>query len=106
MRAKATVAAFDMAAVIHMVKPGSKTHTFKDYAHKDLKPYLMRQLGDSIKRVDYVFESYSQGDNSLKVGMRMKRGGNFSQRTHVGPNIPIPKGKCWQDFLKVTENKK
>ena len=24
----------------------------------------------------------------------------------MGPNIPIPKGKCWQDFLKVTENKK
>ena len=33
MHTKATVAAFDMAAVIHMVKPGSKTHTFKDYAH-------------------------------------------------------------------------
>ena len=36
LRMKATVAVFDMAAVIHMLKPGMKTSTFKDFYHNDL----------------------------------------------------------------------
>ena len=30
LRNRATMTVLDMAAVIHMVKPGPKTHTFKD----------------------------------------------------------------------------
>ena len=43
---------------------------------------------------------------SLKSETRIKRGGTFTTKTRVGPTIPIPKGKAWQEFLKDSENKK
>ena len=106
LRMKATVAVFDMAAVIHMLKPGMKTSTFEEFYHNDLKPYLMRNIGPDVTRIDCIFESYSQGDDSLKTGLRIKRGGNLSRRTRVGAKIPIPRGVAWAEFLKISENKK
>ena len=105
LRNRATIAALDMAVVIHMVKPGTKTHNFKDYAHLNVIPFLKSQL-TTMKRVDSLWESYRLGSLSLKSGTRIKRGGTFTTRTRVGPTIPIPKGKAWQEFLKDSENKK
>ena len=97
------MAALDMAAMIHMVKPGTKTHNFKDYAHLNVIPFLKSQL-TIMERIDSILESYGLGSLSLKSGTRIKRGGTFTTRTCVGPAIPIPKGKSWHTFFKDSEN--
>ena len=43
---RATAASKDMTAVVHMVKPGPKTHTFTDYS-KDIKAYEEWHAGQS-----------------------------------------------------------
>ena len=52
MRNRATKTALDMAAVIHIVKPGPKTLTFKGYAYLNLIPFLRSQLSNAMERVD------------------------------------------------------
>ena len=89
-----------------MLKPGMKTTIFEQFYHNNLKPYLMRNIGSDVTRIDCIFESYSQGDDSLKSGLRIKRGGNLSRRTRIRPKIPIPRGLVWDEFLKIPENKK
>ena len=55
LRMKSTVAVFDMAAVIHMLKPGMKTTIFEQFYHNNLKPYLMRNIGSDVTRIDCIF---------------------------------------------------
>ena len=106
LRNRATITALDMAAVIYMVNLGPKKHTFKDYAYLNLIPFLRSKLSNTVERIHSIWESYGLVSLSLKSGTRVKRGGTFAKRTHVGPSIQVPKGKAWQDFLKDSENKK
>ena len=101
-RKEATVVLLDMAAVVHMVKPGNKTDTFKDYLSMNLFPFMERQLTPTVTRVDCIWDTYQEG--SLKSGTRAKRGGT-TLRQKVADNIRIPKGKAWQKFLNDEENK-
>ena len=50
---RATVALFDMAAVVHMVKP-TKAMIFEDYLPKHLLPFMESQLTPICERVDAV----------------------------------------------------
>ena len=65
MRNRATKTALDMAAVIHIVKPGPKTHTFKGYAYLNLLPFLRSQLSNAMEQVDSMWDSYGLGSLSL-----------------------------------------
>ena len=55
-------------------------------------------------RIDAVWDRHSE--TSLKSQTRTKRLGSVKER-RIRPsnNVPIPKGKEWQKFLKVSENK-
>ena len=100
---KATVIVLDMPAVIHMVKP-SKAHFFSEYIPKHLLPFLQGQMTNSTTRVDAVWDRYPE--TSLKNQTRTKRIGTVKERRiRASNNVPIPKGKEWQNFLKVSENK-
>ena len=78
LRSTATVILLDMAAVIHMVKPGTKTVTFKDYCHMNLLPFIMSQLSPTVGTIHGVWNSYIKGKASIKTFSRTKRArGNF-----------------------------
>lgn len=106
LRCRATMVALDMAGVVHMIKPGTKTKNFKDYAHLNLIPFLKTQLSSIVVRLDSIWESYGLGVQSLKNETRLHRRGTATRRIKVGPTIPVPKGKGWQEFLRDSENKK
>ena len=102
-RNKASVIVLDMPAVIHMVKP-QKANTFGDYISHHLLPFLHAQMNDSTKRIDAVWDRYPE--KSLKNQTRTKRLGTVKERRiKASNNVPIPKGKEWQNYLKVSENK-
>ena len=98
-----TVIISEMAFVVHLVRP-TKASLFKDYAIMHLLPYLLNQMYTAATRFDNIFENYKL--NSLRKLIWLKRmGDSYVRRRSVEPNIPIPKGKDWAEFLKVTENK-
>ena len=99
----ASVVVLDMPAVIHMVKP-QKCHLFSEYIPMHLLPFLNAQLNDSSTRLDAVWDRYPE--KSLKSQTRTKRLGTVKERRiRPSDNVPIPKGKEWQSYLKVSENK-
>ena len=100
---KATVVVLDMPAVIHIVKP-QKAKLFADYVSQHLLPFLYAQMNDSASRIDAVWDRYPE--KSLKNQARAKRLGTIKERRiKASNNVPIRKGKEWQNYLKVSENK-
>lgn len=97
---QASVLIFDMAAVIHMIRP-QKATVFGDYTQAQLLPFLRAQLTDSTTRLDAVWDTYTA--SSLKSQTREKRGRGL--RTRVSANVPLPKGSSWQKFLLNSDNK-
>jgi len=55
----ATVQVYDMAAVVHMVKP-NRASSFSEYTPKHIIPFLEAQLTDSMTRVDAVWNTYPE----------------------------------------------
>ena len=99
----ASVIVLDMPAVIHMIKP-HKAETFGDYIMQHLLPFLHAQMNESTTRVDAVWDRYPE--QSLKNQARAKRlGTTKKRRIRASGNVPIPKGKEWQNYLKIGENK-
>ena len=99
---EASVIILDMPAVIHMVKP-QKAVYFGKYISKHLLPFLHAQMSESTTRVDAVWDRYPE--TSLKNQARTKRLGTVKERRiKASNNVPIPKGKEWQNYLKVSEN--
>ena len=80
-----------------MLKPGP-AKTFHEYSKCIFLPYIQTQL-TKASRVDIVWDEYIP--NNLKA-MRKKRGPGTRRR--VQPNSKIPGN--WEEFLKVSENKK
>ena len=98
-----SVIVLDMPAVIHIVKP-QKASTFGDYISQHLLPFLHAQMNDSTTRIEAVWDRYSE--QSLKNQARTKRLGAVKERRiKASNNVPIPKVKEWQNYLKVSENK-
>ena len=99
----ASVVILDMPAVIHMVKPKRAT-IFSEYLPTHLLPFIESQVNSITTRVDAVWDRYPE--NSLKNQTRVKRiGTTRERRIRAADNVPIPKGKDWQAFLKISENK-
>lgn len=99
---KVTVVIFDMPAIVHMIRP-NKANSFLEYAEQQLLPYLESERSQA-SRIDAVWDQYKEG--SLKNQTRMKRlGESVSKRRIVEGKLPISKGKHWDEFLKVSENK-
>ena len=99
----ASVIVLNMPAVIHMIKP-HKAETFGDYIMQHLLPFLHAQMKESNTRVDAVWDRYPE--QSLKNQARAKRlGTTKKRRIRASGNVPIPKGKEWQNYLKIGENK-
>ena len=99
---QATVVIFYMPAIVHIIKP-NRANTFGEYTGLQLIPYIESEVNQA-SRIDLVWDQYKEG--SLKNQTRMKRlGETASKRRVVADKLPIPKGKHWDDFLKVSENK-
>ena len=91
-----------MPAIVHIIKP-NRANTFGEYTGLQLIPYIESEVNQA-SRIDLVWDQYKEG--SLKNQTRMKRlGETASKRRVVADKLPIPKGKHWDDFLKVSENK-
>ena len=100
---QASVVILDMPAVVHIIKP-QRAHVFGDYARQHLLPFMENQMSSCTTRIDAVWDRYPQ--HSLKNQTRVRRlGETVARRTRVSERVPIPKGKHWQAFLKVSENK-
>lgn len=100
---KATVVILDMAAVIHIINP-RRANIFGEYIEKHLLPFMESQINACTSRIDAVWDCYSE--TSLKSQIRGKRLGIAeAKKIRVSSNIPLPKGKDWQNFLKVSKNK-
>ena len=99
---ESTVVLFDMAAIIHMVKP-QRASLFGEYTQMQLLPFLESQLTECCTRVDAVWDTYHI--SSLKSQTRINRGETAGRRTKVSPKIPLPKGSEWQRFLNDSANK-
>ena len=98
----ATVLILDMPAVTHIIKP-NRANSFDQYVDLQLLPYIESQMNQA-SRIDAVWDQYKEG--SLKNQTRMKRQGEtVYKRRAVANKLPIPKGKHWDDFLKISENK-
>ena len=99
----ASVIILDMPAVVHIVKP-QRSNVFGEYAGMHLIPFMENQMSTCTTRIDAVWDRYPE--HSLKNQTRAKRlGETVARRTRISDKVPIPKGKDWQTFLKVSENK-
>ncbi|MES9879344.1 MAG: hypothetical protein ABW185_00490 [Sedimenticola sp.] len=100
---QASVVILDMPAVIHIIQP-QRANVFGEYAQMHLLPFMENQMNTCTTRIDAVWDRYPR--DSLKNQTRVKRlGETAARRTRVSEKVPIPKGKDWQAFLKVSENK-
>ncbi|KAL8607832.1 hypothetical protein ACOMHN_005387 [Nucella lapillus] len=99
---EATVRVFDMAAIVHMIKPQC-AHLFGEYSAMQLMPFLEGQMTINTLRIDLIWDTYSE--TSLKSQTREKRSQQAGRRTRVAAQIPIPKGAQWATFLEDAENK-
>ena len=50
---------FDMAAIIHMVRP-TRAVTFAEYVSLNVVPFLENQLTSTVKRVDAIWDTYPE----------------------------------------------
>ena len=94
---------FDMAPVIHMIKP-NKAVKFGELAAFHLIPYLKSHINGNTTRIDGVWESYKRF-GSIKTQTHQKRGETASRRTRITADTPIPKGKLYNKFLTDSNNK-
>ena len=61
---------------------------------------------NQASRIDAVWDQYKEGSLNKTKQKRMKRlGETVSKRRVVANKLPIPTGKHWDDFLKLSENK-
>ena len=86
----------DGAAVVNMIKPGTKT--FSGYAEQSFLPYVKTQLRH-VKCVDIVWDEYV--DNSFKATTRSYYGAGVRRR--VAANNQLPRN--WKEFLRVDKNR-
>lgn len=89
---------YDGPAVVHMLPPGP-VRTFQEYADKVFCPFIARECSPGVKRVDVVWDTYS--DRSIKNATREKRGQGKRFVVNAGTKIP----KSWPNFLRDAENK-
>ena len=87
----------DGAVAVQMLNPRT-ARTFQEYFDTVFMPYITKQM-ENVKRLDIVWDVYK--DNSLKAGIREKRGKGICRR--VLPSTAIPSD--WHSFLRVNENK-
>ncbi len=85
----------DGAAIVNMLRPGV-ANTFNDYATDIFLPYISSHL-QHTSRVDVVWDEYIS--DSLKAGVRSKRGKGVRRR--VEPSSTIPGN--WQEFLRIDD---
>ena len=102
---QASVVILDMAAVIHMVRPTrAKGVYIGEYTSTHMLPFMESQKTARTTRMDAVWDCYHK--HSLKNQTRTKRqAGGGIQRTRVSTKIPLPRGKDWQQFLSINQNK-
>ena len=93
---ESTVVLFDMATIIHMLKP-QRASLFGEYTQMQLLPFLEGQLTECCTRVDAEWDTYHI--SSFKSQTRINRGETAGRRTKVSPKIPLPKGSEWKRFL-------
>ena len=98
---ESTVVLFDMAAIIHMVKP-QQASLFGEYTQMQLLLFLGSQLTEYCTRVDAVWDTYHI--SSLKSQTRINLGETAGRWTKVSSQIPLPKGSEWQRFLNDSAN--
>lgn len=95
------VIVFDMAAVVHMIRP-TAAKTFSEYVRLHIIPYMESQVTTNTERIDAIWDNYPE--DSLKATAHLKRGSGA--RTRIGDgSTPIPKHE-WSNFLKNEDNKK
>ena len=100
---QAPVVILDMAAVIHMVRP-TRAKVFGDYTSMHLLIFMESQKTPRTTIIDVVWDCYHK--HSLKNQTRTERqAGGGIQRTRVSTKVPIPRGKDWQQFLSINQNK-
>ena len=99
----ATAVIFDMAAVIHMLKP-KRAATFGQFAPAHLIPFLQAHLTDKTTRLDGVWETYKKV-GSIKTQTHQKRGATEGRRTRITADTPVPQGKKYEKFLADNNNK-
>ena len=87
----------DGAAVVNMIKPGTKT--FSGYAEQSFLPHVKTQLRH-VKCVDIVWDEYVE--NSLKATTRSYREAGVRRR--VAANNQLPRN--WKEFLRVDESRR
>ncbi|KAL8558602.1 hypothetical protein ACOMHN_046320 [Nucella lapillus] len=56
---EATVRVFDMAAIVHMIKPQC-AHLFGEYSAMQLMPFLEGQMTINTLRIDLIWDTYSE----------------------------------------------
>ena len=88
---------FDAAALVHALSPNT-AKTFDEYAEKIFIPYLHHQTRNN-DRIDVVWDVYR--DDSIKTGVREKRGDSARKKITGTASIPHP----WQNFLCNSKNK-
>ena len=54
-----SVMVFDMAAIIHMVRP-TRAVTFAEYVSLNVVPFLENQLTSTVKHVDAIWDTYPE----------------------------------------------
>ena len=93
----ATAVVLDMAAVVHMVRPGS-AHNFTDYVSKSLMPFVQLQVAPAVTPVDAIWDNF-------KTLTHQRRG--LGARTQIGDGQTlIPKEDWYTVFLKNTDNQR
>ena len=99
---QASVVILDMGAVIHMWPTHAKV--VGEYTSMHLLPFMESQEMPRTTRIDAVWDCSHK--HSLKNQTRTKRqAGGGIQGTWVSTKIPIPRGKDWQQFLSINQNK-
>ena len=100
---QASVVILDIAVVIHMVRP-TRAKVLVEYTSMHLLPFTESQKMPRTTRIDAVWDCYHK--HSLKIQSRTKRQADGCiQRTLVSAKILIPRGKDWQQFLSINQNK-
>ena len=69
---QATVVVWDLAAVIHMVRP-TTAKTFNEYVSHNIIPFLEAQMKNTTQRIDAVWDNYPEEYN-LKALTQQRRG--------------------------------
>ena len=102
----ATVAIYDMPAVLHFLNP-TRAIDFVDYSSVHVNPYLSKSCPRSTTRLDTVYDRKPVGyPGYIKSQAHIRRGkSQHVVRTEIGDGrAPIPRGNNWQSFFKDKDN--